>query len=92
MGLRRWSIRMRIFLLVVIPILSLIGLYVFTATTTANNAVSLTKSRTVKNTIAAPIGALVTSLDAERLTAVIYLAAPVPRGLAALDATERTTD
>jgi len=92
MGLRRWSIRMRIFLLVVIPILSLIGLYVFTATTTASNAISLTRSRTVKNTIAAPIGALVTSLDAERLTAVIYLAAPVPRGLAALDATERTTD
>jgi signal transduction histidine kinase len=92
MGLRRWSIRMRIFLLVAIPILSLIGLYVFTATTTASNAISLTRSRTVKNTIATPIGALVTSLDTERLTAVIYLATPVPQDLRALDAVEHKTD
>jgi signal transduction histidine kinase len=92
MGLRRWSIRTRIFLLVAIPILSLIGLYVFTATTTASNAISLTRSRAVKNTIATPIGALVTSLDTERLTAVIYLAAPVPQDLKALDAAEHNTD
>jgi signal transduction histidine kinase len=92
MGLRRWSIRMRIFLLVAIPILSLIGLYVFTATTTASNAISLTRSRTVKNTIATPIGALVTSLDTERLTAVIYLAAPVRQDLKTLDAVEHKTD
>jgi hypothetical protein len=92
MGLRRWSIRMRIFLLVAIPILTLIGLYVFTATTTASNAINLTRSRAVKDTIATPIGALVTSLDTERLMAVIYLAAPVPRNLAALDATEHKTD
>jgi hypothetical protein len=83
---------MRIFLLVAIPILTLIGLYVFTATTTASNAINLTRSRAVKDTIATPIGALVTSLDTERLMAVIYLAAPVPRDLAALDATEHKTD
>jgi signal transduction histidine kinase len=92
MGLRRWSIRMRIFLLVVFPVLSLIGLYVFTATTTASNAIRLTRSRTVKNTIATPIGALVTQLDTERLMAVVYLAAPVPPDLARLDATEHKTD
>ena len=33
MGSRRWSIRLRIFLLVALPILSLIVLYAFAATT-----------------------------------------------------------
>jgi signal transduction histidine kinase len=92
MGLRRWSIRLRIFLLVAIPILSLIGLYAFTATITASSAISLAQSRTVKDTVATPVGNVESAIDAERLTAVLYLAAPVPQNLAALQAEERKTD
>jgi hypothetical protein len=92
MGLRRWSIRMRIFLLVAIPILSLIGLYVFTATITASSAISLARSTTVKNTVALPVANVDRGLYAERIAAVIYLAAPVPRSLAALRAEEHKTD
>jgi hypothetical protein len=92
MGLRRWSIRLRIFLLVAIPILSLIGLYAFTATITASSAISLAQSRTVKDTVATPVGNVEAAVDAERLTAVLYLAAPVPQSLAALQAEERKTN
>ena len=92
MGLRRWSIRLRIFLLVAIPILSLIGLYAFTATITAGSAINLARSRTVKDTVATPVGDVESALDAERITAVLYLAAPVPQNLAALQAEEHKTD
>jgi signal transduction histidine kinase len=92
MGLRRWSIRLRIFLLVAIPILSLIGLYAFTATITASSAINLARSRTVKDTVATPVGNVESALDAERLTAALYLAAPVPQNLAALQVVEHKTD
>ena len=92
MGLRRSSIRLRIFLLVAIPILSLIGVYAFAATITASNAISLSQSRTVKNTIATPVGSVESALDSERLLAVVYLAAPAPPNLAALQAQEHKTD
>jgi signal transduction histidine kinase len=92
MGLRRWSIRTRIFLLVVIPILSLIGLYAFAATITASDAINLSRAKTVKDTIGLPTGSLETQVYAERLLAVIYLAAPVPQNMAALQAQERKTE
>jgi signal transduction histidine kinase len=92
MGLRHRSIRLRIFLLVAVPILSLIGLYVFAATITASDALNLAKSRTLKDTIGTPTGNLEAQIDAERLTAVVYLAAPVPSNLAALRAQEAKTE
>ena len=92
MGLRRWSIRTRIFLLVAIPILSLIGLYAFAATITASDAINLSRAKTVKDTIGLPTGSLETQVYAERLLAVIYLAAPVPQSMAALQAQERKTE
>jgi signal transduction histidine kinase len=90
--MRHRSIRLRIFLLVAIPILALIGLYAFAATTTASAALSLARSRTVKNVTGLPIGRLETQIAAERLLAVVYLAAPVPQDLAALRAQQRKTD
>jgi signal transduction histidine kinase len=92
MGLRRWSIRMRIFLLVAIPILSLIGVYAFAATTAASSAINLSKSRSAYNTISLPTGLLQSALDTERVYAVTYLAAPAPQNLAALQALEHKTD
>src|SRR6516225_6476019 len=92
MGLRHRSIRLRIFLLVAVPILSLIGLYVFAATITASDALNLAKSRTLKDTIGTPTGNLEAQIDAERIMAVVYLAAPVPSNLAALRAQEAKTE
>ena len=89
MGLRRRSIRLRIFLLVAIPIVSLMGLYAFAATITAFDAINLARSTTLKNAIGTPTGNLESAVDAERLVAVVYLAAPVPSNLAGLQAEER---
>jgi signal transduction histidine kinase len=92
MGLRRRSIRLRIFLLVAIPIVSLMGLYAFAATITAFDAINLARSTTLKNTIGTPTGNLEAAVDAERLVAVVYLAAPAPSNLAGLKAQERKTE
>jgi signal transduction histidine kinase len=91
MGLRSRSIRLRIVLLVAIPILSLIGVYAFAATITASDAINLARSRTLKDTIGTPTGNLEAQVDAERLLAVVYLAAPVPSNLATLHAQEAKT-
>ena len=92
MGLRRRSIRLRIFLLVAIPILSLIGLYAFAATSIAGDAINLARSRTVKNTLGTPIGNLEAQAGTERQLAVVYLAAPAASNLAALRAQEHKTN
>ena len=92
MGLRHRSIRLRIFLLVAVPILSLVGLYVFAATITASDALNLARSRTLKDTIGTPVGNLETQIDLERMQAVVYLAAPVPSNLKALHAQEAKTE
>jgi signal transduction histidine kinase len=91
MGLRRRSIRLRIFLLVVIPILSLIGIYSFAATITASNALDLSRSRYVFNTISLPSGLLESALDSERVYSVVYLADPAPLNRAALQVQEQKT-
>ncbi len=91
MGLHRRSIRLRILLLVLIPILSLLGLYAFAVSITASDAINLTRSKTVKNTIGLPTGRLEAQVDAERLLAVVYLASPNPRSQAALNAQELAT-
>jgi signal transduction histidine kinase len=92
MGLRRRSIRLRILLLVAVPIVSLIGLYAFAATITASDAINLARSTALKNTIGTPVGNLETEIDTESLAAVVYLAAPAPSNLAALRAQESKTN
>jgi signal transduction histidine kinase len=92
MGLHRRSIRLRIILLVAIPILSLIGLYAFAATITASDAVNLARAKALKTDTGTPTGNLESQIDAERLLAVVYLAAPAPQNLAALKAQEQKTD
>jgi Nitrate and nitrite sensing len=92
MRLRSLSIRLRILLLVAIPILSLIGVYAFAATTTASDAINLSRSRTLKDTIGTPTGNYEAQVDTERLLAVAYLAAPVPSNLATLRAQETRTE
>jgi signal transduction histidine kinase len=92
MGLRHRSIRLRIVLLVAVPILSLVGLYAFAATITASDALNLARSRTLKDTIGTPVGNLEIQIDLERIQAVNYLADPTPSNLAALRAQEAKTE
>jgi signal transduction histidine kinase len=92
MGLHRRSIRLRIFVLILIPLLSLIGLYVFAASITVGDAVDRARASALKNDTGLPAGAFEGQADAERRVAVIYLAAPSAQSLAALDAQEAKTD
>jgi signal transduction histidine kinase len=92
MGLHRRSIRLRIFVLILIPLLSLIGLYVFAASITVGDAVDRARATALKNDTGLPTGTFEGQADAERRVAVIYLAAPNAQSLAALDAQEAKTD
>lgn len=54
MGLGLKSIRQRILLLVLVPVLSLIGLYIFATSLTASDAINLARANTLKNATGVP--------------------------------------
>ena len=92
MGVRRRSIRKRIFLLSLIPLLSLVGLYVFVASITVGDAARAARTPTLKNQSGAPVLYYLSGLDAERRLAAIYLAAPVPGVLTQFQQQQPKTD
>jgi signal transduction histidine kinase len=92
MGLRRRSIRLRIFLLILIPLLSLIGLYIFVASITVGDAVTEQQATQLKNDTGLPVGSYETQIEVERRLAITYLAAPVQASLAAFDAQAARTE
>src|SRR5262245_57048806 len=84
----RWrlrSVRTRILLLVLVPVLSLIGIYVFALGSTARDAVNLTRANSVKNAVGDPIAAFMNQLSTERLLAIVYMASPSGANLAKLN-------
>ena len=83
------SVRKRILLLALVPLLSLFGLYVFTTSITARNAINLARADTLKNATGQPTGTFEGEIQAERLLAVLYLAAPTPENQAKLIAVEQ---
>ncbi len=85
------SVRKRILLLALVPLLSLFGLYVFTTSVTARNAINLARADTLKNATGQPTGTFEGEIQAERLLAVLYLAAPTPENQAKLAAVEQQT-
>lgn len=91
MGLGLKSIRQRILLLVLVPVLSLIGLYIFATSLTASDAINLARANTLKNATGVPAGAFLSAVDAERPLAMIYLSSPTGPNLAALRAQEAKT-
>ncbi len=91
MIMRPTSVRTRILLLTIVPILCLLGLYSYAATVTLGDALSLARSSMVKNATGKPTGVFMTQLEAERLLAVVYLANPAGTNLASLRAQEART-
>ena len=83
------SVRKRILLLALVPLLSLFGLYVVTTSITARNAINLARANTLKNATGQPTGTFEGMIQAERLLAVLYLAAPTPENQAKLTAVEQ---
>ena len=91
MGLRLRSIRTRIFLLVLLPVLSLIALYGFATFLTARGALNLGQASTIKSATGEPIGAFLSQIDAERPLALVYLSAPTGSNLAVLQVQQNKT-
>jgi signal transduction histidine kinase len=85
------SVRKRILLLALVPLLSLFGLYVFATSITARNAINLARADTLKNATGQPTGTFEGKLQAERLFAMLYLAAPTPQNQARLAGIEQVT-
>jgi signal transduction histidine kinase len=91
----RWrlrSVRTRILLLVLVPVLSLIGIYVFAIGSTARDAVNLSRANTVKNTLGEPIAGFMAQLTSERLLAIVYMSSPSGANLAKLNLQENRTN
>src|SRR5450759_5753649 len=62
MGFRLRSIRQRIFLLILVPVLSLIGLYIFATSNADGNALNLARANTLRNATGVPAGIFLLSL------------------------------
>jgi signal transduction histidine kinase len=91
MSLRPRSVRKKILLLALIPILSLSGLYLFTTAITGRDAIDLAKARALKAATSAPVGNFLGQVGIERLAAAVYLSAPTAANLAALQHEESKT-
>src|SRR3984957_14948911 len=76
MGLRHRSIRLRVGILIVVPVLCLIGLYAFAASITLGSALTQSHAKTVRSELLTPVANFQAALAAERHLAVLSLANP----------------
>ena len=89
MGSRGRSIRLRIYFLVAIPLIAMVGLLAYVVTTTVDNAVSLDRAPNLVNATAVPAAKFGTFVEAERTAAVVYLFQPDPANLAGVPGGDR---
>jgi signal transduction histidine kinase len=76
MGLRHRSIRLRVGILIIVPVLCLMALYGLVVSITLGNALTETHSRALKNELLTPLGTFETQLYKEQALAVLLLATP----------------
>jgi signal transduction histidine kinase len=76
MGLRHRSIRLRVGILIVVPVLCLIALYGFAASITLGSALTQAHAKTVRTDLLTPVGNFQAALAAERHLAVLSLSDP----------------
>ncbi len=92
MGSRGRSIRLRIYFLVAIPLIAMVGLLAYVVTTTVNNAISLDRAPNLVNATAVPAAKFGIFVEAERTAAVVYLFQPTAANLQAYQAAIAATD
>jgi signal transduction histidine kinase len=83
MGLRHRSIRLRVGILILVPVLCLIALYGFAASITLGNALTQAHAKSLRDQLLTPLTAFQAQLDRERHLAVLTLAIPNSTKLAA---------
>ncbi len=92
MSWRLRSVRTRILFLALVPVLSLFGLFVFTTSISARDALNLARVTTVKNITEQPASQFLAAIDAERPLAIVYLADPSPVNRARLNLQAQKTN
>ena len=86
MGSRGRSIRLRIYFLVAIPLITMLGLFAYVAYTSTTTYLNLDRAPNLINATAEPLTNFVNKLQAERRAAVVYASHPsaanlgVPQG------------
>ena len=86
------SVRARILVLVLVPVLSLFGLYLITTGIAGKDALNLARARALKTATSGPVSNFLGQLDTERVFSATYLSAPSPGNLAKLRAQEAATE
>src|SRR5215469_14357904 len=92
MRLRHKSIRFRVFLLVLVPLVATIGIYGYAVAGQFGTAVGLSNAGKVSGATIDPISKASQALAAERDAAVYYLVVPSDQARAALQKQEAATD
>ncbi|HWN62303.1 MAG TPA: nitrate- and nitrite sensing domain-containing protein [Streptosporangiaceae bacterium] len=92
MGSRGRSIRLRIYFLVAIPLVAMIGLLAYVAGTSVNNAINLDRAPDLINATSLPTANFIRFVQDERAAAVIYLFKPTQANLTAYQAAVKATD
>ena len=92
MGSRGRSIRLRIYFLVAIPLVTMVGLLAYLVTTSVDNAISLDRAPNLVNATALPAANFGVHVQTERAAAVVYLFQPTAANLQAYQAAIAATD
>jgi hypothetical protein len=90
-GRRGPSIRRPLYLLVAVPLLTVIGLYGFVLYTTVGDAINLDRAPALINATSVPAAQFNINIQNERKASMVYLAAPNPNNRAALTAAQNAT-
>jgi Nitrate and nitrite sensing/Histidine kinase-, DNA gyrase B-, and HSP90-like ATPase len=91
MGSRGRSIRLRIYFLVAIPLITMLGLFGYVAYTSINNWLNLDRAPNLIRATSVPLTNFVSLLQAERRAAVVYLSQPSAANLDAYQTAITTT-
>jgi signal transduction histidine kinase len=92
MGSRGRSIRLRIYFLVAIPLVAMVGLLAYVVGTSVSNAISVDRAPNLVNASGIPAAKFGSYVQAERAAAVVYLFAPTAANLQAYQAAITATN
>src|SRR5580693_1801989 len=92
MGSRSRSIRLRIYALVTVPLVTMICLLAYIATTSIHNVINLDRAPSLINATSVPAAQFTNYLQAERLAAVVYIFEPNAANLQAYQNATNLTD
>src|SRR5258708_2386336 len=91
MGSRGRSIRLRIYILVAIPLITMLGLFGYVAYTSVTNWLNLDRAPSLIQETSEPLTNFVNVLQNERRAAVVYLSQPTAANLGSFQAAATAT-